>query len=337
MSSSKIEIFSTCPQSKDTLREEYVKRVHEVSQWSEEFGCKGILVYADNGLVDPWLVSQEILKSTERLSPLVAVQPVYMHPYTVAKMVSTFGFMYNRQVYLNMIAGGFKNDLKALDDHTPHDDRYNRLTEYTSIIIDLLKGEKPVTFEGNYYKVNRLALNPKLDKNLQPGIFISGSSDAGLNAARNLNATAIQYPNRPEDHKESLTDDPLNFGMRIGIIAREDSESAWQIGIERFPADREGQLTHKLAMRTSDSVWHKKLTELSEQIDGETSPYWLHPFENYKTFCPYLVGSYDEVARELSRYMELGYHTFILDIPPERAELFHTQIAFDKAKEIVTA
>ncbi|WP_322569846.1 LLM class flavin-dependent oxidoreductase [Rhodohalobacter sp.] len=111
----------------------------KVSQWSEEFGCKGILVYADNGLVDPWLVSQEILKSTERLSPLVAVQPVYMHPYTVAKMVSTFGFMYNRQIYLNMIAGGFKNDRKRLMTILLTTDRYNRLTEYTSIIIDLLK------------------------------------------------------------------------------------------------------------------------------------------------------------------------------------------------------
>jgi alkanesulfonate monooxygenase len=180
-----------------------------------------------------------------------------------------------------------------------------------------------------------LALNPKLSKTLQPEIFISGSSDAGLNAARKLNATAIQYPNRPEDHNESLTDDPLKFGIRIGIIAREDSDSAWQIGIERFPPDREGQLTHKFAMKTSDSVWHKKLTELSQEIDGKASPYWLHPFENYKTFCPYLVGSYDEVARELSQYMELGYHTFILDIPPERAELFHTQIAFNKAREFV--
>jgi hypothetical protein len=27
------------------------------------------------------------------------------------------------------------------------------------------------------------------------------------------------------------------------------------------------------------------------------------PFKNYKTFCPYLIGSYDEVRREVSKYI----------------------------------
>ena len=59
--------------------------VADVARWSEAAGCEGILVYTDNGIVDPWLVSQLILQSTERLAPLVAVQPAYMHPYWVAK------------------------------------------------------------------------------------------------------------------------------------------------------------------------------------------------------------------------------------------------------------
>jgi alkanesulfonate monooxygenase len=48
-----------------------------------------------------------------------------MHPYSVAKMVSTLGYLYGRTVYLNMVAGGFKSDLSALDDLTPHDLRYS--------------------------------------------------------------------------------------------------------------------------------------------------------------------------------------------------------------------
>jgi len=39
------------------------------------------------------------------------------------------------------------------------------------------------------------------------------------------------------------------------------------------------------------------------------------PFENYKTFCPYLVGSYDRVADEIARYVGVGYRTIILDVP----------------------
>ena len=59
--------------------------------------------------------------------------------------------------------------------------------------------------------------------------------------------------------------------------------------------------------------------------------YWMWPFQNYQTFCPYLVGSYEEVADEVSRYMRNGFKSFILDIPPSQEELTHTQAVFDHA------
>jgi len=154
---------------------------------------RGILIYTDNGLVDPWLVAQLVLTHTERLCPLVAVQPVYMHPYAIAKMVASLGFLYGRRAYLNMVAGGFKNDLNALNDPTPHDERYTRLVEYTSLVMDLLRGEAAITREGGYYRVTNLKMTPPLPPELLPGVFISGSSAAGLEAARVLGATAVQY------------------------------------------------------------------------------------------------------------------------------------------------
>ncbi len=59
--------------------------------------------------------------------------------------------------------------------------------------------------------------------------------------------------------------------------------------------------------------------------------YWMWPFQNYQTFCPYLVGSYEEVAEEVSRYIRGGFKSFILDIPPSGEELHHTQAVFDHA------
>jgi len=111
---SSIEIFSTSPQSKDLPRETYVQQVIDVARWSEEAGCTAILVYTDNSLVDPWLVSQIILQNTEKLCPLIAIQPVYMHPYTAAKVIASFGHLYGRRVYLNMVAG----DLRMIFSHS---------------------------------------------------------------------------------------------------------------------------------------------------------------------------------------------------------------------------
>jgi len=70
--------------------------------------------------------------------------------------------------------------------------------------------------------------------------------------------------------------------------------------------------------------------------NGNGSPYWLWPFENYKTFCPYLVGSYDRVASQLAKYLELGHLTFILDIPAAQDELEHISTVFSSARQLVT-
>jgi alkanesulfonate monooxygenase len=327
-----VEVFSTCPQSKDVDQAEYLQRVADVARWSDEAGYRGILVYTDNSIVDPWLISQIILQNTEQLCPLVAVQPIYMHPYTAAKMVSTFAFLHGRRIFLNMLAGGFKNDLLALNDETPHDDRYVRTVEYTQIVKALLSSPEPVSFEGKYYKVANLRMTPALPEELFPGILISGSSEAGLAAAREIGATAVKYP-KPPGEEDDATQDTIESGVRVGIIARDDSEDAWRVALERFPEDRKGQITHQVAMKVSDSQWHKQLSELGAERAGD-SPYWLGPFQNYRTFCPYLVGSYGAVADEVARYMGQGYKTFILDIPPSDEELEHTAVVFDRAQAL---
>jgi alkanesulfonate monooxygenase len=318
-----LRVFSTSPQSKDVPREEYLRRVAEVARWSEEAGCEGILVYTDNSIVDPWLVSQAILQATERLAPLVATQPVYMHPYSVAKMLASLGFLHRRRLWLNMVAGGFKNDLAALNDDTPHDKRYQRLVEYTLIIRKLLESPGPVTFEGEFYKVRNLRMTPPLDPELMPGILISGSSPAGLEAAKAIGATAVKYPRPPKEYLGTPAPEGIGCGVRVGIVARETEAEAWAVAEARFPADRRGQIAHQLAMKVSDSHWHKQLSQAAQENGMREGAYWMWPFENYKTFCPYLVGDYAQVAEQVALYMNVGYRTFILDIPPSREELEH--------------
>jgi alkanesulfonate monooxygenase len=329
MQSRSIRLFSTCPPSAQyPYGDEYLRKVTEVAEWSDDAGLEGILVYTDNSLVDPWQVSQVILSSTSNLAPLVALQPVYMHPYAAAKMVTTFSYLYNRRIYLNMVAGGFVNDLIALGDCTEHDDRYDRIVEYASIMNYLFDGPGPLSFTGTYFTVKNLTIKPRIPSELMPEVFVSGTSAAGIAAARKIGATSISYPGTPGGETISRG---VSAGIRIGIIARQESREAWRIAHERYPADRKGQLAHAMARRVSDSSWYEQLSEIDERLVERSSPYWLVPFKNYKTFCPYLVGSYDEVRREVSKYIRQGFRTFILDVPPSREELHHIAIVFDGA------
>jgi len=333
-SDSRIRIFSTAPQSREVDRELFLPKLVQIAQWSEQAGFEGILIYTDNSLVDPWLVAQVIIQNTATLCPLVAVQPLYMHPYTLAKMVASLGHLYGRRIYLNMLAGGFKNDLVALNDTTPHDKRYARLVEYTTIIEELLRSPSPVTYRGEFYTVDKLRMTPALDSKLFPGVIVSGSSEAGMAAASALGAIAMKYPQATDQETECPR--TVESGIRVGIIVRDIAEEAWNVAHARFPGDRKGQLTHQLAMKTSDSQWHKQLSQLAEVSKSNGSPYWLWPFENYNTFCPYLVGDYEQVAAELGKYIARGFRTFILDIPQSAEELHHINLAFARAQEMAS-
>jgi alkanesulfonate monooxygenase len=321
-----VQLFSICPSSAATP-DRYMDRITQVAQWSEKAGCTGILVWSDNSLVDPWLVSQILIENTRSLCPLVAVQPIYHHPYAVAKMISTLGFLHGRRVFLNMVAGGVKNDLATLNDTAPYDARYQRLVEYTQIIRQVLKARSPVSFEGQFYRVTNLIVNPRLAPQLQPGVLMSGSSEAGMAAARAAGAVAIVYPEPTSRKEAALPAGSGPCGIRIGIIARPGDDDAWKVAFTRFPTDRKGQKPRQLAIEASDSAWQHRLAESS--AGGVRQTYWLHPFENYQTNCPYLVGSYADIAAELGRYIELGYRTFILDIPASEEEFEHAGVVFE--------
>lgn len=324
-----LEVYSTCPPLDATRCGSWLERLREFARLSEEAGCTGALVVTDNAQLDPWLVAQLLVESTTRLAPLVAVQPAYLHPYSAAKMVASLALLHGRRLHLNLVAGGFKNDLAALGDATPHDERYARLLEYATVVQRLLASPQAVSFEGRYYKVANLKLTPALPVALQPALLMSGSSTAGAQTARALGATAIEYPKPPA---ECAAGEPAARGIRIGIIARSGEDEAWAAARARYPEDRKGQLAHQLAAKVSDSVWHRQLSERAARgAPRERDTYWLGPFENYQAVCPFLVGSHAQVAGEIARYLDAGYRSFILDVPATREDLQHAGEVFARA------
>jgi alkanesulfonate monooxygenase len=156
-------------------------------------------------------------------------------------------------------------------------------------------------------------------------------------AALRLGATAVEYPKPAAEYAGATPAGAASRGIRIGIIARSSEAEAWQIAHGRFPPDRRGQLAHQLAMKVSDSAWHRQLSELDDRPTGEHNPYWLVPFKNYKTFCPYLVGSYSRVAHAITGYVSAGYRTFVLDVPANAEELRHIGAAFGAAVDSLAA
>jgi alkanesulfonate monooxygenase len=324
-----VDIYTSCPALDGHSPGSYRKALIDVARWTEELGFRGILTHTDNSSLDPWAASQLIIGHTDTLVPLVAVNPVYMHPLSATRMINTIGFFSDRRVDLNLVSGGFVRHLREAGCLLGHDQRYDRLVEYGTVLRMLLAAERPVSYAGEYYQLKSTNPTPGLAPELVPRIFVSGASDACRRAQEALGATRLSYPHAISSYEGPA---PLRgTGVGFGIIARDTSEEAWSEARERFPVDELGEELHEYASGAAESRWHRNLSHDAVSASAPENAYWLYPFRSYKTFSPYLVGSHEEVAGVLAGYLSLGVSTVILDGILSHTDLHHAATAFELA------
>ena len=316
-----------------TDRKQYWQNILRVVDWSERYGCTGVLLFEGNDTyVSPWLAAHTAIARTERLSPLIAVNPIYMHPFTAAKFVSSYVQMFGRKVYLNMITGTALNYLEAMKDAVSHDERYNRLGEYIVLVRRLLESTSPVTFNGKYYQVKDLSLLPGVPPGLLPEFLLSGQSDAARQVAAEVGAIATQMLG--PQFERGLNDAKA---MNFGVLTRPTTREAWAVAHETFPDDEEEQMIQELSMQNTDSTWKKRMAIAAKLPDDTASGYWMGPFRNFRADGPYLVGSYERVAEVFATLIRAGIDVFILDLTPREEEYVHIANSFQMTREELNA
>lgn len=329
-----LQTYATCPGSAGTTRAEFRERLSTVARWTEASRCRGLLIFTDNYSADQWATAQFLVERTERLVPLVAAQPAYLHPHTVARMVTTIGLLYGRPVDLNLVTGGNPHHLRVVGSRLTHDQRYDQVVEFGRIILSLLRDTEPMTYAGEYYDIPEAQVVPPLPAELRSEVFLAGSSEACRRAGRELGIVRLTYP-RPLDRYDPGMPTLAGAGIRIGIIARDTSAQAWRIAQERFPVNPKMERLRTIGARISDSRWYRNLLD-----DGRTAApdghdcYWSYPARGGDEFCPYLVGSHAEVAELFARYLDLGVTTLIMHAPRTEDDLPHAEIALRLAESM---
>ena len=316
MAKAKLRIFPAVSRNRDPAK--YVEELMRIAHFSDRNGFSGILLFAGNDVfVEPWSMAQHILAHTRRSSPLIAVNPIYMHPFTAAKLVSSFALLYGRKVYLNMITGTATSDLHGLGDGHSHESRYSRLGEFISLVRELLVSARPVNFRGQFYTTNYLQLRPRLPAALMPEFLIAGQSDDARRISTEMQCLMMQM--LPRNLDEGINAPGLNFG----IFAREKRDQARQAAKLRFRDSDENRELLKLTMENTDSVWKRRLNEAGQNGELHENGYWLLPFLTFQADCPYLVGSYAEIGAKLRSFAEKAVSTIILDVVADEEELHH--------------
>ena len=315
---SAINLFTVSPRSTDPS--DYWRNIEESVDLSEANGYTGMLIFTGNDtFAEPWVVAQRLLERTERLMPLVAINPIYAHPFTVAKQISSFAYVYGRATALNMVAGAALSYQQALGDDLEHGARYDRLGEFLTIVKGLVTQPRYSQL-GDYYQVENLQLRPTIPAELQPQFLLSGQSDAALKLARRCEATSMQM--LPGPLARGIRPDV--GGIHFGVIARPSEAEAWEVARSIYRPDPEAQMMLEMSMENTDATWKRRMKIAADNSEGAAPGYWLEPFRNFKADCPYFVGSYAQVATLVEELVAGGIGTIILDLPPRASEFEHS-------------
>jgi alkanesulfonate monooxygenase len=310
-------IFAISPRTRDI--DDYWTDICNVAAFSETCGLTGVLLFTGNDTyLEPWTVAHELLRRTAKISPLVAVNPIYMHPFTVAKMIASLVRLHDRKIYLNMVTGTALSHQTAMGDGLSHDERYDRLAEYIHIVKALLGSTRPVSFTGRYYQTDQLQLFPGISSGKAPEFLLAGQSDAARKVCAATGSIAMQM--LPADLQDASPDIP---GMHFGIIARKTDGAAWKAAKALFPENPESRSLLEYSMSNTDAAWKRRMKADAARGAAGKNGYWLTPFANFQADCPYLVGSHAHVADMLRRLTQRGVTTFVLDIPAREEEFLN--------------
>lgn len=292
-------------------------------------GFAGVLIYTGNEVpIEPWLAAAEMARSHPDLSPFVALNPIYMHPFTAARCVASLANAYGVRCDLNLVAGTSLSDLAALDEVDTHDERYARLREFAIIMRDLCAGQGPVSFDGRYFGARGLLLPSRIADALQPGFVVAGQSAAASDTARTLGAESLgglQANFRPEP--------ACARGVYMGIICRATEAQAQAALCTQYPEGQARPSSLRLS-RNTDASWKSSFVGADSGNGEEDGPYRLGPFRRGQLDCPVLVGSTATVGAVLLRLAAGGIDRFVLDLPDTEADYAAVIDAFANASTV---
>jgi alkanesulfonate monooxygenase len=266
---------------------------------------------------DPWVLAQKAMETKKDFAPLIAVNPFYQHPIVVAKKLISLQSLYDNPMALNLVSGSFFHEMQRLGDDLDFPARNRRLIEFHEALSVLLSGSASCSYQGDFFSFQDVQIFPKANKN-KIDIFMSGSLPDELKPRDE----SVYYVKNVRP-LEPLPPAAAHQGLSFGICARPSRELAQQALQQLFPDDRKGRMLYEMAAANTQTPWNQWLQKEKDLEQKSQGFFSLKPARNFWTSAPYMVGSYQEIAREIKKYLSLGYAFFLLDYHPQDAGHVH--------------
>lgn len=301
---------------------EYARRL---AQRSEQIGYDLTLVAElflndikgiDAPALDAWTTAAALAAVTERLELMVAVRPTFHSPALLAKQAANIERISNGRLALNVVSSWWSDEARRYGvKFDQHDDRYARTSEWLEIVTKAWS-ESRTSFEGKYYRVEDLIVEPKPVR--RPVIYAGGESEAAKNLIARTCDAYVMHGDPPERVAEKISDmrrrrdatglPPMTFGVAGYAIVRETEQEAQQEidRITNVQAGSPGYENYRDWVANTQLEQRVSLQEYSVSNRGLRSG---------------LVGTAEQVSERVARFEQAGVDLLLLQFSPQLEEM----------------
>ena len=296
----------------------------EFARVHEESGFDRVLIGYYSDAPDGFVIASDVFAHTERLGVLLAHRPGFVAPTVAARKLASLDQFSRGRIAVHVISGGSDADQRRDGDFLDHDARYRRTDEYLDVLRALWTSDVPLDHAGEFYRFE--GASPAVRPAQQPylPIYFGGSSDAAIAvAARHADVYALWgEPLRGlRAHIERVraaaaaNGRSLRFSLSLRAILGATEEAAWERAYALLARAREQAAARGFTTTArSESVGSQRLLEAAAAGDVHDTRLFTAIAEatGARGNTTALVGTADQVAESLLRYVDIGVTTILL-------------------------
>ncbi len=264
----------------------------------DEAGFDKLLIGYSAGAPDGMLVANEVLTTTSRLGVVVTQVPGLVTPTVAARQYATLAAFHPGRVALHASGDDVLADARDGDALGPTDrsDRSARAAEFLDVVELTWRSQRPFDHSGEFYRVTG-AYSTARPEGGHLQIYVSYESTADLPVAA--------------EHADVI----LLAGAPVPAIAG-------RIASLRVAAARHGRsprfgVSLRLLASPTRRTPRDRLRLVTE-AGPAAAPAWIPPAGGgIASGQVRLAGSYDEVARGLLDYVDIGVSTLVIGHDPQ--------------------
>lgn len=304
---------------------EYCKRL---AQRSEQIGFDLTLVAELNlndikgesaPSLDAWSTAAALTAVTSTLEYMVAVRPTFHNPALLAKQAANIDHIGGgNRLSLNVVSSWWQDEATKYGVHfEKHDDRYARTSEWLQV-VDELWSRDGGTYEGKYYQVRDVLMQPKPITRPRPTIYAGGESEAAKNLIAERCDAYVMHGDPPSRIREKIADmnlrrerfgkGPMIYGIAGYSIVRESTDEAQR------------ELARITDVKQSAAGYHNYQQWLAgTQLEQRVS------LEEYSVsnrgLRSGLVGTAQQVIDQVAAFESAGVNLLLLQCSPQLEEM----------------